>query len=122
VPVENILGLAAQESEWGRGRIARTYNNYFSMHAPAPLQIRDEPALHDAKVRVAVFDSFLASAQSFAQRFGAGVKGKANADEFAAALVKNHFNSGDSKKGGRDGFARYLADIIKNTKVRMECP
>ena len=35
VPVENILGLAAQESQYGEGRIASQYNNYFSMHAPA---------------------------------------------------------------------------------------
>ncbi len=35
VPVENILGLAAAESQYGTGRIAREYNNYFSLQAPA---------------------------------------------------------------------------------------
>ncbi|MDI5829785.1 hypothetical protein MJN51_39885, partial [Salmonella enterica subsp. enterica serovar Kentucky] len=38
VPVENILGLAAAESQYGTGRIAREYNNYFSLQAPASFQ------------------------------------------------------------------------------------
>ena len=38
VPVEYVVGLAAEESQYGSGRIANTYKNYFSMHAPAPFQ------------------------------------------------------------------------------------
>lgn len=43
VPVENILGLEAHESQHGIGRIAVQDNNYFSLHAPAPLQITGDP-------------------------------------------------------------------------------
>jgi uncharacterized FlgJ-related protein len=34
LPTENILGLAAHESQYGVGRIAIEYNNFFSLHAP----------------------------------------------------------------------------------------
>lgn len=53
VPVENILGLAAQESQYGSGRIARELNNYFSLHAPAPLQIGEEAPMSNARIKVA---------------------------------------------------------------------
>jgi flagellum-specific peptidoglycan hydrolase FlgJ len=122
VPVENILGLAAQESEYGRGRIASEYNNYFSMHAPAPGQLRAEPARKDPKVKVAVFGSFAASAQSFATKFGSAVNGKSDPKQFANALVGAGFNPGSAEKGGRTGFADYLARIIEQVKARMACP
>jgi len=122
VPVENILGLAAQESQYGEGRIASEYNNYFSMHAPAPLQTGEAAALKDPKVKVAKFASFAQSAQSFEQRFGAAVKGKADPEDFGEALVSAKFNSGDAATGGRGGFAPYLAGIIKMVKARMACP
>jgi hypothetical protein len=121
VPVENILGLAAQESQYGNGRIARDCNNYFSMHAPAPLQIGEEPAQKDPKVKVAKFSSFAQSAMSFKIRYGNAVKGKKDALAFGKALVKAGFNSGDAASGGRTGFAEYLADIIKMVKERMAC-
>src|SRR5262245_6123570 len=99
VPTENLLGLAAEESRWGTGRIAREYNNYFSMHAPAPREIGSEPARGDPKVRVSKFESFLQSGESFIDRFGDCVRGKKDPKEFAEALVKCKFNSGNSKTG-----------------------
>ncbi len=36
VPVENILGLSALESNWGKSRFAIEGNNYFGIHYPAP--------------------------------------------------------------------------------------
>jgi hypothetical protein len=123
VPIENIIGLAAQESQYGTGRIAREYNNYFSMHAPAPLQIGSAPALGNPKVKVARFSSFLESGQSFAKsKFGSAVRGVSDPLKFAEMLVQSGFNSGKAATGGRDGFAQYLADIISTVKVRMECP
>jgi uncharacterized FlgJ-related protein len=53
VPFESILGLAAHESLYGGGRIARENNNYFSMHAPAPFQIGVDTAKDDPRVKVA---------------------------------------------------------------------
>lgn len=122
VPVENILGLAAQESQYGTGRIARELNNYFSMHAPAPLQIGAEAPLGNAKIKVAKFSSFLQCAQSFAARYGSAVKGKKDPLAFSLALVSIGFNTGNASNGGRAGFAHYLADIIKVVKGRMACP
>lgn len=121
LPVENILGLAAQESQYGAGRIARELNNYFSMHAPAPLQISAESAQGSASVKVAKFDSFQKSAQSFALRYGASVRGKREPMEFAQALVRSGYNSGDAATGGRNGFADYLAKIIVAVRGRMAC-
>lgn len=121
VPVENILGLAAEESEYGRGRIATEYNNYFSMHAPAPGQLRAEPARKDPRVKLAVYGSFAQSAQSFAIKFGAAVRGKTDPKAFAAALVRVGYNPGSNTQGGRDGFADYLARIIEQTRIRMAC-
>ena len=121
VPIENILGLAAQESEYGRGRIASEYNNYFSMHAPAPLQIRVESARKDPKVKIAVYSSFSASAQSFVMRYGSFVKGVSDPKKFGEALIRAGFNSGSAKNGGRDGFATYVAEIIGQVKTRMSC-
>jgi flagellum-specific peptidoglycan hydrolase FlgJ len=122
VPVENILGLAAEESQYGQGRIARVHNNYFSMHAPAPLMAGTAPALGDPKMLVAVYTSFLQSAQSFAARFGSAVRGQAKPDDFAHALQRAKFNTGNSATGGRDHFVLYLIGVIDSVRVRMQCP
>jgi hypothetical protein len=121
VPLENIVGLAAEESEYGKGRIAMTYNNYFSMHATAPLQTGEVPSLKDPKVMVATYDSFLNGGQSFVKRYGDAVRGIKDPTEFAKALVKVRFNTANSKTGGRDDFVPYLSGIIGAVKVRMSC-
>ena len=36
IPVENILGLSALESNWGISRFASQGNNFFGIHYPAP--------------------------------------------------------------------------------------
>jgi flagellum-specific peptidoglycan hydrolase FlgJ len=121
VPVENLLGLAAEESQYGSGRIAKTYNNYFSMHAPAPFQKGAVPSQKNPKVKVATYDSFFKCGESFVERFGDRIRGIKDPTEFAKTLVKVHFNTGDSKTGGRDDFVPYLVQIIKSVKVRMIC-
>lgn len=121
LPVENILGLAAEESLYGKGRIAQEYNNYFSMHAPAPGQIGDAPAQGSKKVRVAKFASFADCAQSFLMRFGNSVRGKKDPTDFANALVKAGYNTADAKTGGRDDFVEYLVGIITAVRGRMGC-
>jgi hypothetical protein len=113
---------AAQESQYGSGRIARELNNYFSLHAPAPFQIGAEAPLGNARIKVAKFSSFLQSAQSFAARYGHAVKGRKEPLAFSQALVSIGFNTGNATNGGRDGFAHYLADIIKVVRGRMACP
>lgn len=121
IPVENILGLAAQESEYGQGRIATELNNYFSMHAPAKYQIGAEAPKKNPKIKVAKFATFEQCAESFEYKFGDAVKGKKDPAEFAQALIRAGYNSGDSNTGGRTGFAMYLVGIINAVKVRLSC-
>jgi hypothetical protein len=121
VPVENILGLAAQESLYGEGRIAKDLKNYFSMHAPAPKQIGAEHPLGNNKIKVAKFSTFKDCAESFEQRFGPAVKGKKSPDDFAQTLVRIGFNTGKAENGGRAGFANYLVGIINAVKGRLTC-
>ncbi len=121
VPIENVLGLAAHESQYGQGRIAKEDNNYFSMHAPAPLQIGDDSAKGNPHVRVAKYASFLSSGQSFITRYGNAVRGKSDPMEFAQALVRANFNTGDPKSGGAANYAKKVADAIHMVKLRLEC-
>lgn len=121
VPTENILGLAALESGYGSGRIAREYNNFFSMHAPAPFQTGAIAPKGNPKIKVAIFPSFLECARSFATRFGPSLIGLAEPTLFAKALVRKGFNSGSSANGGKDGYADEVVAIIKKVKIRMEC-
>lgn len=122
VPVENILGLAALESWYGKGPIASDYNNYFSMHAPAPMQIGSEHPHHNPNIKVAKFISFYQSGQSFTARFGNAVRGKSDPVVFAQTLVSIGYNSGNPATGGTAGYAKKLVDIIRVVKIRMECP
>ncbi|MDR3441350.1 glucosaminidase domain-containing protein [Telmatospirillum sp.] len=121
VPTENILGLAAEETQYGQGRIAKEHNNYFSMHAPAPLQAGEAPVQGAINVKVATYLSFLQSGKSFAARFGSAVYDKEDPNAFAQALMRSGYNSGDPRTGGRAGFERYLVDIIGTIKARMSC-
>jgi hypothetical protein len=121
VPVENILGLAAAESAYGTGRIASEYNNYFSLQAPAPLQIRAEPAKLDPEVKMAVFSSFSQGSRSFAIKWGSSVRGISAPKAFSEALVRAGYNSGNSNNGGCAGYADNLAAVIGMVKARMRC-
>ncbi|WP_218570318.1 glucosaminidase domain-containing protein [Pseudomonas mangiferae] len=116
-----FLSSSAQESQYGSGRIARDYHNYFSMHAPALLQVGEGEARNNPSVRLARYSSFGQAAESFAARYGASVRGVKDVHQFANALVRAGFNSGDDMNGGKTGFANYLIGIIGMVKIRMEC-
>ena len=122
VPVEFILGLVAQETQYGLGDAAKNDNNYYSLHAPAPGQSGSRHAKGDPKVMLAGFDTPHDSGLSFIKKFGTFVQNASDATDFALRLVKAGFNSGSSETGGRDGFVHYLVGIINNVKVRMSCP
>lgn len=121
VPTENILGLAAHESQHGQGRIAVDDNNYFSMHAPAPFQIGDDVAKGNIHLKVVKYSSYLQSGQSFIARYGAAVKGKSEPTDFSQALIAAHFNSGNPKTGGTTDYAKKIVDSIHMVKLRMGC-
>ena len=119
VPVENILGLAAHESRYGTGRIAIENNNFFSMHAPSPLEIGQDIAHGNSKIKISKFASFQQCGQSFIARFGSAIMGKSDLTDFAQALVHRGYNSGDPATGGRSGYAKLLVGAIKMVKIRM---
>ena len=120
VPTENILGLSAEESQWGTGRVAIAANNYFSQHAGPniPYSIGSIPTLKDG--RMSQFASYYDSARSFASKFS-GVRGVSDPKDFAQTLVRIGFNSGNAASGGRDDFVPYTTNIINLTKRRMSC-
>lgn len=111
-PVENILGLAAAESQYGTGRIAREYNNHSSLHAPASFQSGEIHPHGNKKIRVATFPSFSICARSFAIKYGIAVRDVKDALAFCDALVKAGFNSGDSSTGGTDNYAKKLLTLL----------
>jgi RHS repeat-associated protein len=123
VPVENILGLSGEETGYGKSNIARTANNYFGLHAGAPGSLGN-PFVTGGGARVARFptypDPFLASGQSFVQRFGGLVQGQSDPNAFANALVPD-FNPANSKTGGNNGFVKLVEDTISAIKKRLGC-
>jgi hypothetical protein len=85
VPVENILGLSAVESNGGRSRFANQANNYFGIHYPAPYATGYLQALR-GPVKVARFASYADCLKSFVATSGSLVEGEADPENFAAAL------------------------------------
>jgi hypothetical protein len=91
------------------------------MHAPSKNQIGYEAPLNDPKGKVSQFANFKACAESFEDRFGAGVKGKKDPADFAQGLIRSGFNSGKSSNGGSSTFAMDLVNVIGAVKARMTC-
>jgi len=85
VPVENILGLSALESDWGRSRFAREGNNFFGIHYPARYATGWVPA-RGSTARVATFASYADSLRSFFATSGSVVRGVIDPAKFAAGL------------------------------------
>jgi hypothetical protein len=85
VPVENILGLAALESNWGKHRFAAEGNNYFGINYPAPYAIGYIPS-NDGKTKFSRFASYADSIKSFIAISGPVVQGIRNPETFASRL------------------------------------
>jgi flagellum-specific peptidoglycan hydrolase FlgJ len=114
VPTENVLGTAAEESEWGTSHICQAFNNFFGQHAPMPGETgRAQTA---GGTWVSTFASFAQSASSFAMRYGNSIKGVSDPTRFAQALRNARFNT------VRTDFVSFLADVIRTVAVRMGCP
>jgi hypothetical protein len=94
VPVENILGISALESDWGEHRFATEGNNYFGIHWPAPFATGFMSAKKNPKVKVATFASHADSARSFAAISASYLLGIADPHDFAAALHQHGFGVG----------------------------
>lgn len=85
VPVENILGAAALESNWGASRIAIQGNNFFGINYPAPHATGRLPALKPGP-DFSKFASYADSLKSFVAISGSLIQGKSDPETFAAAL------------------------------------
>jgi hypothetical protein len=108
VPVENILGLSALESQWGEHPFAAKGNNFFGIHYPAPFATGYLPARDNPRVRVATFASYADSLRSFVARYGSIVQGLADPTDFAAAL----WNSGKFGVGN----PTYVSDVARTLR------
>ena len=107
---EQILGVAALESQWGTSRIARGANNYFGMHAQVAGQSGEIKALGGA--RIARFRSFSDSAQAFANRYGGMIAGVRDPVAFARILQdKGRFGVGNS------GYVKDVANTVNGLKA-----
>jgi hypothetical protein len=120
VPVENILGLSALESGWGKDRFAQNgLNNYFSMHYPAPFASSYVWTLN-GKVRMATFASYEDSLRSWANRYADLVRGISDPAEFAAAL-QDAGAYGINPDGSKvQGFVQSTANTIIGIGRRLE--
>ncbi len=118
VPVQNILGLAGEESSFGRSRFATQGGNFFGLHAPEPGQIGSMPALKNPKVNESIFPSpaFLNSGLAFAETKGPFVQGVNDPDEFATILHAHGFGVGNPS------YVSSLKNVIGNFNIRIDCP
>jgi Mannosyl-glycoprotein endo-beta-N-acetylglucosaminidase len=100
VPVENILGAAALESNWGASRIAIQGNNFFGINYPAPHAVGPLPAPPGGTTIYSKFPSYADSLKSFVAIAGSLVQGKSDPAAFAAAL-QNSGKFGVYKNGAK---------------------
>jgi RHS repeat-associated protein len=122
VPVQNILGLSAQESAYGLSAIAQGANNYFGLHAGAPGSTGTYTTSGGATV--SAFPSatgYSSSGQAFATMYGSLVQDRANAAAFANSLVPK-FNTANAKTGGNPDFLKAVTGAIAAIASRLNCP
>jgi hypothetical protein len=103
--VQNILGLAAVESDFGSSRFVRDANNFFALTTtpkePLPGQIGYMIAMADPNVVIAKFEDFLACAKAFAQTRGHVVQGVTDSAAFALILQNQvKFGTGAQERPG----------------------
>ncbi|MGA8549411.1 MAG: glucosaminidase domain-containing protein [Stellaceae bacterium] len=99
IPVENILGLSALESNWGISRFASQGNNFFGIHYPAPYATGYLQAKRGSN-KVATFASYADSLKSFIALSGSLIEDKSDPEAFAAAL-QNSGKFGSTQIPGR---------------------
>jgi hypothetical protein len=125
VTTADILGLSALESGWGNGPfVANGRNNFFSQHAPAPDSNGRVPIGGNGRTNgyMATYDSYGASAQSFADQYGYIVRDITAPAAFAAAL-QNAGKYGINRNGTKvPGFVGETENTINGLALRMDCP
>ena len=121
VTTADILGLSALESAWGDGPFAADgLNNFFSQHAPAPLQNGTTPN-QSGTVMMAKFASYADSAESFARQYGYIVKNTPSPAAFATKL-QNAGKFGINEDGSKSPtFVPGVTNTINGLALRLNC-
>jgi hypothetical protein len=96
VPVENLLGIAALESNWGKSRFASKGFNIFGMQYPAPFAVGYIQASRSSKdgifARLAKYKNVDDCVSSFVQHFGPLIRGTKDPIQFMTKLQdRAHF-------------------------------
>ncbi len=94
VPVENLLGISALESNWGQSRFATDGHNLFEMYYPAPLAIGSMPAKKfsnqggrkPSRALLARFANSQDCIQSFVSKYRNILRERSSPESFATAL------------------------------------
>ena len=120
IPVENILGLTALESKWGKGPfVANGGNNYLSLYYPA-LYATGYAWNESHTVRMAVFASYSDCLRSFADRHGDLVGGISDPEEFAKVLQDAKlFGINPDDNSPMPDFVRGVSRTIQGFRARV---
>jgi hypothetical protein len=115
VPVENILGVSALESQWGESNFA-AHQNYFGVHYPAAFAAGSFPT-QNPDVRGAIFASYGDCLKWFVQVAGPSVQGKSDPSAFAAALQDSGRFGIDPETGSKkSGYVSGVAATIRGLR------
>jgi len=118
VPVENILGLSALESSWGRSHVATMANNYLGIHSPAPGATGYIVTAEGAKV--ATFASYADCLNSFVRIAGARVRNVSDPSQFASILQNARLFGIDPEDGSKvPTFVSQTAATIRGFRARI---
>jgi hypothetical protein len=122
--IQNILGLAAFESDFGRSRFATHGNNLFGLSTskdkPLPGQIGIMLNQANPDQGMSMFPDYLTSANAFAQTKGQLIKGETEPAKFASILQ----NRGQFGLVFNRPLATYVEDLTKvihEIAIRLHC-
>lgn len=122
--VQNILGLAAVESEFGTNRFAKDGKNFFALSTsrekPLPGQIGLMIAMGNPNVGMAKFPDFLTCAKAFAQVRGQLILGEADPARFAT-ILQTRGKFGIGPRGPILGYVKELTAVIRDVAIRLNC-
>jgi hypothetical protein len=122
VPVENILGMSALESEWGKGPFAANgRNNYFGTHYPTPRANGFVPSAKPPHPRISTYDSYAASVGEFVDRYKKYVDGVKDPEAFARILQRVGKFGVDTETGApRPGYAKSVAATARSLRRMLD--
>jgi len=122
--VQNILALAAVESDFGRNRWAREANNFYALSTrrdqKLPYQIGFVVALGDPKIGMAKYEDFFHCTKSFAETKGQLIKGHVDPHRFAT-ILHTQGNMGNGPEGPIMGYVAEVMRVIRELELRLDC-